>query len=82
MSLFSSDVQKVETWAKQDAETVLKALDSLAAAVKNGQVHTEFLNVLAILQPFILVAEQAFPQYAPTIEWAEALLKNALQAKF
>lgn len=81
MSLFSTDVQKVETVIKTDAESALKQLDNLAAAVKNGQIQTEFLNILAILQPFITVAEQGFPQYAPTIEWAEALLKEALQVK-
>lgn len=81
MSLFSTDVQKVETVIKTDAEAALKNLDALAAAVKNGQVQTEFLNILAILQPFITVAEEVYPQYAPTIEWAKGLLKDALQVK-
>ena len=81
MSLFSTDVAKVEAVVAQDAEALLKKLDALAAAVKSGQVQVEFLNVLAILDPLIIVAEQAFPQYAPAVKWAEALLKDALNAK-
>lgn len=81
MSLFSSEVQKVEAVVVQDAEATLKKLDALAGAVKSGNVQAEFLNILAILDPLILVAEQAYPQYAPAVQWAEALLKDALKAK-
>lgn len=65
---------------EQDAESVLKDLESVMKQVQSGTLSKDLLNAVTLLQPLLAVVEKDFPQYALVIQWVNTLLQDALKA--
>ena len=46
---------------------------------RSGQIYHTLLSLLVILNPALEFAKTEYPQFAPLIDWADSMLKNAFE---